>query len=190
MIARLRGVLIERRPDAVVIDAGGVGYLVRVTLRTLARLPATSQPVDLRTHLHVTEGALDLYGFGEPEEQNAFALLLRVSGIGPRTALQILSSTPPGELAWLIASGDKVRLRALPGIGPKTAERLIVELREAFASAATQPVDDVEAQAASALIELGMKPPQAADAVRRVRSAGAQTLESIVREALRQGVRA
>lgn len=202
MIARLRGILLERRGDAVVIEASGVGYLARVTARTLAHLPALGKPVDLYTHLHVTESALDLFGFGDVDEQHAFELLLRVNGIGPRTAMQILSAIAPAELAELVATGNKVQLRAVPGIGPKTAERLIVELRDLFkaafaaqqAGAGTQSgmhpgePPGIDEQAIAALVGLGLKPAQAGDAVRRARGAGSESLEDVVRDALRLGV--
>lgn len=191
MIARLQGRLIERRSDAVVVVASGVGYLVRVTLRTLSGLPSTGHEVDIYTHLHVTDGALDLYGFSELNEQRAFLLLLRVNGVGPRTAMQILSAIPPENLAALVSAGDRTRLRAVPGIGPKMAERLIVELRDKFEGALAAGVDggaSVDEQAAAALVGLGLKPVAASDAVRKARSANANTLEEIVRCALRQGI--
>jgi len=191
MIARLHGVLLERAPDSVVIDTGGVGYRVRVSTQTLHDLPASGD-VELRTHMHVAEGVLELFGFSKASEQRAFELLLRVQNVGPKTALQILSAIPAAELGRLVAAGDRARLRAVPGVGPKTAERLIVELRDAFSAETPDETPraaagGVEGEAADTLAGLGLKPAQAADLVRR---AGASlpapyTLQELVREALR-----
>ena len=191
MIARLRGVLLDRGADSLVIDAGGVGYRVRISAQTLAELPPGQVPVDLRTHLHLGEGVMDLYGFTTAAEQRAFELLIRVQNVGPKTAMQILSAVPAAELGRLVAAGDRTRLRAVPGVGAKTAERLIVELREAFATElpAEAPLAQagVEAEAALTLVGLGLKNIQAADLVRRaVAGTGASpTLQGLVREALR-----
>jgi holliday junction DNA helicase RuvA len=190
MIARLRGTLLERGADSVVIEAGGVGYRVRVSAPTLAELGAVGGTVELRTHMHLGEGVMDLYGFSGAAEQRAFELLLRVQNVGPRTALQILSAIPAAELGRLVAGGDRARLRAVPGVGPKTAERLIVELREAFSvepPAESPAPAGMETEAAAALVGLGLKNVQAVDLVRRA-AAGAPappTLEVLVREALR-----
>lgn len=191
MIARLHGVLLDRGADSVVIDAGGVGYRVRVSAQTLAELPTGRVPVDLRTHLHLGESLMDLYGFSTASEQRAFELLIRVQNVGPRTALQILSAIPAAELGRLVAAGDRARLRAVPGVGPKTAERLIVELRDAFATEMppeTPPAfAGVETEATLTLVGLGLKNLQAAELVRRA-VAGVvppPTLQGLVREALR-----
>ncbi len=190
MIARLRGILLERAADSVVIDAGGVGYRVRVSSQTLAELPAAGD-VELRTHLHVAEGVMELFGFFRAAEQRAFELLLRVQNVGPKTALQILSAVPAQELGRLVADGDRTRLRAVPGVGPKTAERLIVELREAFSTAlpadAPRATAGPEAEAAETLIGLGLKAALAADLARRAAAAlpAPVTLQGLVREALR-----
>lgn len=190
MIARLRGVVIDRGPDWAVLDAHGVGYRVRVSTQTLRELTIGSDS-DLRTYLHVAEGVMDLYGFSSAVEQRAFELLLRVQNVGPGKALQILSAAPAEELAQLIASGDRARLRAVPGVGPKTAERLIVELREAFATELPVAAEDVQvgprAEAATALVGLGLKQTQATDLVRRAATdlSMPHTAEKLVREALR-----
>ena len=192
MIARLRGALLERAADSVVIDAGGVGYRVRVSSQTLADLPPSGD-VEVRTHLHVAEGVMELFGFFLAAEQRAFELLLRVQNVGPKTALQILSAIPAAELGRLVASGDRARLRAVPGVGPKTVERLIVELRDAFS---TELPDEAPraareagpaAEAAETLVGLGLKPALAADLVRRASTSlpPPATLEGLVREALR-----
>jgi len=190
MIARLRGVLVERGADWVIVDAHGVGYRVRVSSRTVRELELGAS-AELRTHMHVGDGVMDLYGFSSAAEQRAFELLLRVQSIGPAKALQILSAVPAGELARLIAGGDRARLKSVPGVGPKTAERLIVELKEAFVSEVPPEVEGVQggaqAEAASALVGLGLKQAQAADLVRRAAndSAAPHTVEKLVREALR-----
>ena len=190
MIARLRGVLLDRGADGVVVDAAGVGYRVRVSSHTLAELPPKGAQVEIRTHLHLAEGLMELYGFTTAAEQRAFELLLRVQNVGPKTALQILSAVPAAELGRLVASGDRARLRAVPGVGPKTVERLIVELREAFATelpTETPSPGGVEAEAVLTLVGLGLKNVQAADLIRRaaVGVVPPPDLQGLVREALR-----
>jgi Holliday junction DNA helicase RuvA len=185
-------VLLDRGPDGVVVEAGGVGYRVRVSAQTLGEMPPVQMPVELRTHLHLAEGLMELYGFITAVEQRAFELLLRVQNVGPKTAIQILSAVPAAELGRLVAAGDRVRLRALPGVGPKTVERLIVELREAFVAelppeSPPQEAGGIEAEAASTLVGLGLKNGQAADLVRRAIAGvpSPPSLQVLVREALR-----
>lgn len=190
MIARLHGTLVERGADWVVLNVHGVGYRVRVSSPTLRELGVGSD-AELRTHLHVGDGVMELYGFGSAAEQRVFELLLRVQNVGPGKALQILSAVPARELAQLVASGDRARLRAVPGVGPKTADRLIVELREAFAGEFPGETDEgragPQAEAASALVGLGLKQAQAVDLVRRAanESPAPQSVERLVRDALK-----
>ena len=130
MIAALKGVVAEKNLQRVVVDVGGVGYLVNVSMQTLADLPAVGEPVQLRCHTHVREDALQIFGFTRALEQQAFELLILVSGIGPKLALTALSGMPVERLLGAIAHADHAALQRIPGVGKKTAERVVVELRE------------------------------------------------------------
>ena len=134
MIAYLRGQLFEKGPDSVVIDVHGVGYKVAVSQQSLMGLPAQGASVELRVHTHVREDALLLFGFTSAEEEELFHLLVLVSGVGPKLALNILSGLPPQELAHAIAHNELARLTKLSGVGKKTAERLVVELADKLKS--------------------------------------------------------
>jgi Holliday junction DNA helicase RuvA len=129
MIALVRGQVAVRRPDHVVIDCHGVGYRLAVSAETLRSVPAAGQEVTLHTHLVVRDDALSLYGFATEEERDLFLMLLAVQTVGPKVALSVLSTAPPRQLMAAVASGEAARLRA-PGVGKRTAERIIVELRE------------------------------------------------------------
>ncbi|MDK4531127.1 Holliday junction branch migration protein RuvA [Kingella kingae] len=129
MISRLRGVLLEKMPPQIVIDANGVGYELDVSMQTFYALPALGETVQLYTHLVVREDAHLLFGFGDASERTTFRQLIKVSGIGAKTALGILSAMTTDELAQAIANEDVKRLSSAPGIGKKTAERMILELR-------------------------------------------------------------
>ena len=129
MIGRLRGRPVARRADGLVLDVGGVGYLVQATPSALRRSDAASE-VSLETYLHVREDALQLYGFAEPAERELFELLLGVSGVGPKVALAIVSGSPATDLRRAIAREDSARFQAIPGIGKKTADRIVLELKE------------------------------------------------------------
>ncbi len=133
MISRLRGVPAGRTPDGLVLDVGGVGYLVAATPSALRRAEGSGE-VTIETYLHVREDALQLYGFAEPAERELFLHLLGVSGIGPKVALAVVSSAPPGELRRAIVLEDPARFQAIPGIGKKTAERIVLELKEKLGS--------------------------------------------------------
>lgn len=141
MIGRLRGLLVQRSEDRVVLEVAGVGYLVAVTPRTLADLPGIGEEVVLHTHLHVREDQLSLYGFDTAEDKDLFGMLLGVSGVGPKVALAILATMTPEQLRLAVVSDDKTALTAVPGIGKRSAEKLMVELR---------PKMDVMAEQASA----------------------------------------
>ena len=192
MIARLWGRLRERGSEDVVVDVGGVGYHVYVSTQTLAVLPAEGAEVDLFTVTHVREDALQLFGFADPGERALFQLLQSVSGIGPRLALNILSGMATTELREAIRRRDLVRLTRIPGVGKKTAERMSVELADKLALLPEErparrdgAAHDVAAQAVSALVNLGFRPPEAESAVETAMSAGRTLLEDVVREALR-----
>ena len=139
MIGRITGTLIEKHPPQVVLDVGGVGYEIDVPMSTFYNLPATGERIALYTHLAIREDAHLLYGFGTDSERQAFRQLLKVSGIGAKTALSVLSGMSVAELGNAIASQETGRLIRVPGIGKKTAERLLLELRDKF-SAATATV--------------------------------------------------
>ncbi len=130
MIALLCGQVAVRRADHVVIDCGGVGYRLATSAQTLRHVPAVGKDVTLHAHLVVRDDALALYGFASEEERELFLLLLGVQSVGPKMALAVLSGGPPRELLAALAAGDAARLQAVPGIGKRTAERIIVELRE------------------------------------------------------------
>lgn len=130
MIAWIEGVLRERLPTRVVVDVRGVGYEVFVPLSTFAALPDEGKTVSLRIHTHARDGSLQLFGFATGEERTAFELLLRASRVGPRLAQTVLSGIAPAELLAAIRSGDVSALRRVPGVGPKMAERILVELRD------------------------------------------------------------
>jgi holliday junction DNA helicase RuvA len=130
MIALVSGSVAVRRPDHVVVDCGGVGYKLAVSGETLRHVPAVGREVLLHTHLVVRDDALSLYGFATEDERELFLMLLSVQSVGPKVALAVLSGGPPRELLATLAAGDAARLQAVPGIGKRTAERIIVELRE------------------------------------------------------------
>jgi len=162
MIALVSGTVAVRRADHVVVDCGGVGYRLAVSAETLRHVPAAGKSVLLHTHLVVRDDALALYGFATEEERELFLMLIAVQSVGPKVALAVLSGGPPRDLLAAIAAGDTARLQAAPGVGKRTAERIIVELREKVGASATVPAvlaavhsDDPRAQARDGLLGLG-----------------------------------
>jgi holliday junction DNA helicase RuvA len=152
VIARLRGRPVARRVDGLVLDVGGVGYLVQTTPSVLRHAERANE-VEVETYLHVREDALQLYGFAEPAERELFEQLLSVSGVGPKVALAIVSGSPVAELRRAIALEDTARFEAIPGIGKKTAQRVVLELKEKGSlTGAIEPMGEV---ARDALVELG-----------------------------------
>jgi len=141
VIALISGTVAVRRGDHVVVDCGGVGYRLAVSAETLKHVPAVGRDVVLHTHLIVRDDALALYGFAAEEERDLFLMLLGVQAVGPKVALAVLSGAPPRELLRVVAAGDAARLQAAPGVGKRTAERIIVELREKVG--ATLPEDSI-----------------------------------------------
>jgi Holliday junction DNA helicase RuvA len=192
VIAHVEGTVVEKRDGAVVIDVNGVGYLLHVSSPCLAALPP-GERARLRTYMHVREDALDLFGFATAEEEDVFRALLDVKGVGPRAAQNILSGIEPRDLAQAVAQGDVARLTRVPGVGKKTAERLVVELREklvalarAAGPAAAQRQGGVLDQLATALVNLGYKPAQAEQVAEAMRDrAGGKGLDELLREALK-----
>jgi len=171
MIARLRGRPVSNTPDGLVLDVGGVGYLVAAT-PSAVRAAEGAAEVSLHTYLHVREDALQLYGFAEAAERELFLLLLSVNGVGPKVALGIVSGSPAADLRRAIVLGDTARFQAIPGIGKKTAERIVLELKEKIgdapmpisSAAGTQP----HLVARDALVELGYSVGEAELALARV----------------------
>jgi len=201
MIGRLRGLLAWKQPPYLLIDAHGVGYELEASLTTFQTLPAVGAEVTLLTHLAVREDAHTLYGFASPAERSLFRDLIRVTGIGPRLALLILSGMSVEMFGRCVREGDTTSLTRLPGIGKKTAERLIIELRDRIGDlgldptavvlpggraggTAINPVDD----AISALVALGYKLPEASRMVQSL-DTDSLTSEAIIRLALQASVR-
>ena len=194
MIASLTGILRTKTPTEVLLDVQGVGFAVSIPLSTFEHLPDVGSTVTLLTHLQVREDALQLYGFGSENERLFFRHLISVNGIGPRIAQSILSGIAVDDLRDQIIQGNVGALTAIPGIGKKTAERLVLELREkvgqlgSVASPSSQPADDIRTQALLALTSLGYSRTVAEKALRNVlnESPGATlTIEELIKKALR-----
>ena len=167
MIALLSGTVAVRRGDHVVVDCGGVGYRLAVSAETLRHVPAVGKSVLLHSHLIVRDDALQLYGFATEEERELFLMLISVQSVGPKVALAVLSGGPPRDLLRAVAAGDTARLQAAPGVGKRTAERIIVELREKVGASAPVPTailngssgtDDPRLLARDGLLGLGYTP--------------------------------
>jgi Holliday junction DNA helicase RuvA len=195
LIASLEGILAQRGADSVVIDVNGVGYLVTIGPRTMAELGRTGERARLYTYTYVREDALGLFGFSSPDELTFFKLLLSVKGIGPKAGLGILSRAEIGTLKRAILKEDAALLATVPGIGPKTAARVVLELKgklkeEMFGEEARLPagtVGDAMAQALQVLTGLGYSPAEAKEAVRKATAGngGSHTLEQLVTVALK-----
>ena len=205
MIGWMQGVLREKHPPVLVVDTGGVGYEMEAPMTTFYDLPATGERVTLYVHHVVREDAQHLYGFARRAERDVFRRLLRVSGVGAKLGLAILSGMDANGFARCVLDGDIARLSRLPGIGKKTAQRLVMEMRDRIdaesagapgpadpatgTTAGPEPLrDDPVAEAVRALIALGLKPPEASRRVHAVGAAGLEC-EEIVRRALRSMVR-
>lgn len=195
MIALLRGVLHEKHPNQAIVLCQGVGYDVQISVTTFGALPAAGAEVALRIHTHVREDALVLYGFATAEEKALFEKLITVSGVGPRLAVTILSGVPAMELAGILRAGDAAQLTRIPGIGKKTAERLILELRDKIgfgaaaaaqgAAPAARPLSEIEQDCVSALVNLGGRAEAAEAAVRKALAEDAAAdFEALFRRAL------
>ncbi|MGQ7244823.1 Holliday junction branch migration protein RuvA [Salinicola sp. V024] len=195
MIGRLHGTLLEKHPPWIVIDVQGVGYELETSMTTLVSLPGAGEAVRLYTHLSVREDAHLLYGFSHDEERQLFRALIKVNGVGPKLALAILSGMDTDEFIHCVMEGDSKALTKLPGVGKKTADRLIVEMRDRFPhwqegqasllgseNAATMTPADPLADAEAALVTLGYKPTEAS----RMLSALDKTLptEALIKAAL------
>jgi Holliday junction DNA helicase RuvA len=198
VIGRLKGNLAEKQPPHLILDVNGVGYEVEVPMTTLYRLPSVGQPVILHTHLVVREDAHLLYGFAEKRERELFRELIRLNGVGPKLALALMSGLEVDELVRCVQAQDTSTLVKIPGVGKKTAERLLVELKDRFKAWETMPsiaplvvepragvaVSSAESDAVSALISLGFKPQEASKAVAAVQEEGLSS-EELIRRALK-----
>ena len=193
MIAVLRGVLLEKHPNQAVVDAAGVGYELHIPISTFTHLPDAGAEVRLRVYTHVREDTLALYGFLTQDEKNMFEKLIGVSGIGPSLAIKVLSGVEAGELINAIRKGEVERLVRIPGVGKKTAERMVLELRdklptpagEGAAVAAAPSLSELEQDVLSALINLGCARPAAEQAVRKAKAGGTPVeFEPLFRKAL------
>lgn len=201
MIAQLRGILVSKTPTEVVVDCGGVGYLAMISVATSGQLPEPGERVTVLTLMVVREDAMQLFGFGNEAERDIFKLLTSISGIGPKIALGILSSIPLADLRDIIANNKLAYLQKLPGVGKKTAERILVELRDKIGSIQTISVDessatstqlDTRQEAIAALIALGYTRQVAEKTIRQVLSAEPGTTfsaDALIRKALRSGIK-
>ena len=194
MIASLRGVLLEKELDSVVVEAGGVGYRVFVPCPALADLPQVGKDVRVHCYTHVREDALQIFGFLTREDRETFELLIKVNGVGPKLALTMLSGLPGGDLLDAIAAADHKRLQRVPGVGKKTAERVVLELKDKCAqlprgatSVPAAQLRDGATEVVDALVNLGYKRARADKAVQRAVEASAQepaSPETLLRDAL------
>jgi holliday junction DNA helicase RuvA len=178
MIGRLSGRLAAKNPPQVLLDVGGVGYELDVPMSTFYGLPAAGEAVTLYTHLVVREDAHTLYGFASLEERSAFRQLIRISGVGARTALAVLSGLSVADLAQSVAAQDAGRLTRIPGIGKKTAERLLLELKNKLVEASVSPVREAASDVLHALLALGYSEKEAHGAVKGL-APGVQVAEGI-----------
>ncbi|RUL62167.1 Holliday junction branch migration protein RuvA [Dyella dinghuensis] len=193
MIGRLRGILISKQPPWLLVEVGGVGYELEAPMSTIYDLPQTGKEVTLLTHYAVKEDSVALYGFLHESERTLFRNLQKVSGIGAKISLAVLSGVSTQDFARLVQAGDVVALTKIPGIGKKTAERIVVELRDrvdalgthvsGLASASSAPLDPA-GEATVALQQLGYKPAEVTRLVQKVAAQG-DSAETIIRKALR-----
>jgi holliday junction DNA helicase RuvA len=189
VIASVRGTVISRLPGEAVVEAAGVGYRLSISSETMSALPRAGEQATLLTHLILRDDGMHLYGFASEAERELFLMLIGVQGVGPKVALAVLSGGAPRELLNAIASGDTARFQAVPGIGKRTAERIIVELREKVAGRVTDEIvvrrtssDDPRALAREGLLGLGFTP-QEADKL--LDQAGGETPEELIAGALK-----
>ena len=178
MIAQLRGLLLEKHPNQAIVETGGVGYDVTIPVSTFTRLPSAGSEVRLRIYTHVREDVLALYGFLTQDEKALFEKLIGVSGIGPTLAVKILSGVTAPDLIAAIRRGEAERLVRIPGIGKKTADRMVLELRDKLPAASGEELEapasalsPIDQDVLSALLNLGCARPQAEAAVRKAKAA-------------------
>jgi Holliday junction DNA helicase RuvA len=188
MIAHLRGKLISKHPNQAIVEAGGVGYEVNISIPTFSGLPALGSDVSVFVHTHVREDALALYGFLRAEDKQLFEKLISVSGIGPKLAITILSGMPADAMVSAIKGNNLAALTRIPGIGKKTAERMVLELRDkldAFgAAAALPPVSPVEEDVISAMVNLGYQRGAVEKALAQLGKTSEDSFDALFRKAL------
>jgi Holliday junction DNA helicase RuvA len=189
MIGYLEGQLLDKTPGQIVLKVGGVGYQVQIPLSTFYTLPDPPAQVSLQIHTRIQDDALNLYGFTTVEEKELFLSLLNIPRIGAKMALNILSGINPGDFALALAAGDVKRLAGVPGIGKKSAERIILELKDKVGAPVpwrpAAPGDRLSADALSALLNLGYPKNMAEKALEAARNQGADTLEDLLRQSLK-----
>lgn len=197
MIAHLTGKLLLKSPDHCVIETGGVGYLVSISLSTFETMPGADEMTALHIHTHVREDHIALYGFKTLEEKTVFQKLISVSGVGPKTGLGILSGLEANELALAIANKDTDKLTAIPGIGKKTAERIVMELKDKIGLGLTiqskgmaRPQTQLTDEAISALINLGYQKTVAENALKKIELSDSMPIEAVIKKALKELMRA
>ncbi len=194
MIGFLHGKIISKKPTEVLVDVGGVGYSVNISLNTFESLGDVEAEVSLFTHLHIKENEFSLYGFSEEEEKNIFLLLISVSGIGPKLALSVLSGIKAAELISAIQNQDLIRLKSIHGIGKKTAERLILELKDKIGGVIEQTSEEqgvnaytLKSDAVAALVSLGFNVKKAEALINQIVLQNAEIqLEELIKEALKR----
>lgn len=184
MIAFLRGKLLIKKPDNIIIDVSGVGYMVLVPLNTLSLLPNEGNDISLHIYTHVREDTLQLYGFSSEDEKKIFITLIGITGIGPKMALNILSGISHDDLIRAIETEDVAYLCRIPGLGKKTAHRLILELREKLPSS-REPADRIFEDTLSALVNLGYKKTVARQSLEKSYRKGSHDIEGLFKEALK-----
>ncbi len=195
MIARITGLLVYKSVQAITVDAHGIGYRVFVPLTTFYELPETGEPITLHIHTHVKEDAIDLFGFHTPEERNMFQVMISVSGIGPRLAMNILSGITVADLVDAITGGNLRRLLNIPGVGKKMAERLVLELKDKVlklergqAAPHDRAVPRSQEDALSALVNLGYKSAAAREVIEKIMKETTEipALDLLLKRALQQ----
>jgi Holliday junction DNA helicase RuvA len=193
MIGRLSGTVLSKHAPDLLLDVNGVGYELLVSLNTFFNIPNEGETVSLHTHFVVREDAQQLFGFSHLEERSLFRNLIKVNGVGPKMALAILSAMTAGEFAICVRSDDAAALVKVPGVGKKTAERLLIEMRDKITDLSTAETktplqkiaSDISAEAESALTALGYKPQDAAKMISRVANQDITTAEELIRAALK-----
>ncbi len=191
MIARITGILLEKKPPFLIIDVGGIGYEISAPMNTFFHLPNINEKITLYTHLIIREDAHTLFGFHSEADRSLFRALIKVNGVGPKLAITILSGIQPQEFIQYVNSQDAARLTAVPGIGKKTAERLIMEMKDALSKWDTTVDSSIlssnqqENDAIDALVALGYKSKEAQKAINRVKNPDLSS-EELIRHALKQ----
>ena len=192
MIGQLRGVLVDKRPNQVIVDTGGVGYQVQIPLSTFAGLGALHAEVTLLIHTHLREDQIALYGFLTSREKQCFEMLISASGVGPSLALKILSGMNLDDLVPAIRKGDVLQLKRIPGVGQKTAERIILELRDKLAAVEVADTgkpasrSQVESDVTSALVNLGYDERSVEKTLEQVRATADSSFDALLRAALQK----